>query len=250
MSKERVSDLVVGPWFCVAGLPFSAQEETPVTHSRSDGALISSGTKKVIYYRDSLGRLRMEKTMPGSIGTSEDAVFVEIVDPIGGFRYSFDSNSRMARRAPFAPAKSGSSRIVFSSPPPSTPDFIAIPTAEPRRTVVSPSSSSDNTQRPEEISEQIGTQIIEGVLAEGSRTTTVYPVGYVGNDRPVTTVVEIWYWRQMGMYVLAKSYDSRTGQTETTMKLTNISLAVPDASLFQPPAGYEIVDPASQPAQK
>jgi hypothetical protein len=46
------------------------------------------------------------------------------------------------------------------------------------------------------------------------------------------------------MAVMTKTSDPRSG--EATMKLTNISRTEPDASLFQPPAGYEIVDPVEK----
>jgi hypothetical protein len=110
-------------------------------------------------------------------------------------------------------------------------------------------SSVDPQQPHPEISnEQLGTEIIEGVLAEGTRMTTTYPVGFLGNDRPVTTVTETWTSSELGMVVLTRTSDPRRG--ETTMKLTNISRAEPDASLFQQPAGYAVVDPSGQPAEQ
>ncbi len=36
--------------------------------------------------------------------------------------------------------------------------------------------------RPQIARESLGTQTIEGVLAEGSRTTLTYPIGAIGND--------------------------------------------------------------------
>ncbi len=51
------------------------------------------------------------------------------------------------------------------------------------------------------MTEQLAAQPIEGVLAEGTRTTTTYPAGFFGNDRPVTTINEeldiarAWYAR-------------------------------------------------------
>jgi hypothetical protein len=104
-----------------------------------------------------------------------------------------------------------------------------------------PAGGAGQTVRPEVVTEQLSAQSIEGVLAEGTRTTTTYPIGSVGNDRPVTTTNEIWTSRELGMPVLTKMSDPRSGVT--TMRLFNISRAEPDASLFQPPAGYEIVDP-------
>jgi hypothetical protein len=77
--------------------------------------------------------------------------------------------------------------------------------------------------------------------------TTIYPVGFLGNDKPVTTVTETWASHEIGMPVLTRTSDPRRG--ESTMKLTNISRAEPDPSLFQPPAGYQIVDQSGQPVE-
>jgi hypothetical protein len=116
----------------------------------------------------------------------------------------------------------------------------------PAGTAVAPTSAEG--PGPEISNEQLGTKTIEGVLVEGARITTTYPIGFLGNDRPVTTVTERWVSRDLGMTVLTKTSDPRRG--ESTTKLTNISRAEPDPSLFQPPLGYEVVDPQGQPVGK
>jgi len=172
---------------------------------------------------------------------STPPVFIEIVDPVAGVRYSFDSNSRTAHRSTFGPVE----RRVPAPPPAGR--------AVNKQVVLSSAfvqGKEANAQRPRpEISnEQLGTQTIEGVLVDGTRNTTTYPVGFFGNDRPVSIVSEIWNSRELGMAVLQETSDPRSG--ETTMKLTNISRAEPSISLFQPPADYEIVDPPSTAEQK
>ena len=77
--------------------------------------------------------------------------------------------------------------------------------------------------------------------------TTTWPVGFFGNDRPITTVTETWTSRELGMTVMTKTSDPRSG--ESTMRLSNISQAEPDASLFQVPSDYQTVDPAGQTVQ-
>ena len=81
---------------------------------------------------------------------------------------------------------------------------------------------------------------IEGLLAEGTRTTTTWPEGSMGNDRPIATVHENWVSVELKVVVLYKSMDPRFG--ESTEKLTNISRSEPDQNLFQPPPEYAIVD--------
>ena len=108
---------------------------------------------------------------------------------------------------------------------------------------VTRAQSRPQPPRPEISNENLGSQTIEGLLAEGTRTTTTWPAGSIGNDRPITSTQERWISRDLGMEVLTKRSDPRSG--DSTMKLTNISRSEPDASLFQPPAGSEIVDPSN-----
>ena len=88
--------------------------------------------------------------------------------------------------------------------------------------------------------EKLGTQTIEGVLAEGTRHTTTWPVGSQGNDRPISIVSETWTSPDLKVMVMNKSNDPRSG--EHVQKLTNVSLGEPSASLFQPPPEYSVVD--------
>jgi hypothetical protein len=86
--------------------------------------------------------------------------------------------------------------------------------------------------------EQLGTQTIEGVAAEGTRVTFTIPAGKIGNDRPIVTVNERWYSPELQTVVLTKNSDPRMG--ETTYRLTNIDRSEPDPSLFQVPADYTV----------
>jgi len=240
-----------GPLSQVAGQPYSAQQETQTVQTLADGTRITNGTQKVTYYRDSLGRTRTERTAmqpPGFLSASSAAppVFIEITDPVGGYHYAFDSNSRTVHRTPIGPVRFANRKVIALAPPPSAPP----PTSQLTAVMVSTAGAalitagSEQRPQPETTTEQLGTQTIEGVLAEGVRRTTIYPVGFVGNDRPITAVSERWTSRELGMAVMTKTSDPRSG--EATMKLTNISRTEPDASLFQPPAGYEIVDPVEK----
>ena len=86
--------------------------------------------------------------------------------------------------------------------------------------------------------EQLGSQTIEGVVAEGTRTTFTIAAGKIGNDRPIVTVNERWYSQELQTVVLSKNSDPRMG--ETTYRLTNIDRSEPDPSLFQVPADYTV----------
>jgi hypothetical protein len=90
-------------------------------------------------------------------------------------------------------------------------------------------------------SEDLGTQMIDGLWAHGTRTTTTIPVNAQGNDRPLVMVFENWFSDELKLQVSSKRSDPRGG--ETTERLTNIDRSEPDPVLFRPPADYVITEP-------
>jgi len=219
----------------VTRAPYSAVEITEHVQTLADGTHITQPAQKVTFYRDSQGRTRVERSSPSPLGASVEAdagpSFVEISDPVSGVRYTLDVKNHTARK------------IVarFADPPPQRLNVVpgsASGKAVPANRAI---LSSDQQQlRPQFSTESLGTQIIEGVMAEGSRTTVVYPVGFMGNDRPITTTSETWTSAELKRTVLSKNSDPRSG--DSTTRLTNISRAEPDPSLFQVPSDYETVD--------
>ena len=69
---------------------------------------------------------------------------------------------------------------------------------------------------------------------------TTYPVGSMGNDRPLVRTVEMWTSTELRITVLSKSSDLRNGEFPMTLK--NVSRVEPEFSLFQPPPDYKVVD--------
>lgn len=88
--------------------------------------------------------------------------------------------------------------------------------------------------------EEIGQQAIEGVLATGTRTTTTFPAGTIGNEQPIVVLSEQWFSEDLKVLVLTKHSDPRSGQT--IYRLTNIVQAEPARSLFEVPADYTLKD--------
>jgi hypothetical protein len=227
----------------VTGAPYSAVEITEHVQTLADGTHITQPSQKVTFYRDSQGRTRVERSSLSPLGASVAAdagpSFVEISDDVTGVRYTLDVKNHTARK------------IVarFADPPPQR--LNVVPGSASSKIVPANRSilSSDQQQlRPQFSSESLGTQIIEGVMAEGSRTTVVYPVGFMGNDRPITTTSETWTSAELKRTVLSKNSDPRSG--ESTIRLTNISRAEPDPSLFQVPSDYEVVDVQPMPGNR
>ncbi len=228
----------------VTGSPYSAEEVTEQVQTLADGTHISQPSPKMKFYRDSQGRTRTERTFPlpaGAFPAGVDApVIIEIFDAVSGARYTLEPRNHTARRISFP---------TLPPPPPPPPPPNSANASATRVARISPvfapapavAAQDGQAQRPQFSHESLGTQTIEGVLAEGSRTTVIYPIGAVGNDRPITTVSETWMSPELKTVVLSKNSDPRNG--DSTIRLTNISRSEPDASLFQIPADYEIVDP-------
>jgi hypothetical protein len=86
--------------------------------------------------------------------------------------------------------------------------------------------------------ESLGTQTINGVVAEGTRTTRTIPVGQIGNDKPLQIVSERWYSPDLQIVLKTTRTDPRFGTT--TYTVTNIQRSEPSASLFAVPSDFTV----------
>jgi hypothetical protein len=89
-----------------------------------------------------------------------------------------------------------------------------------------------------EPAEDLGEQVLEGLLVQGTRMTDTIPAGTIGNERPIEIVTERWYSSDIDAVVLQRFSDPRFG--ETTYRLVNVVLGEPSPDLFQVPQGYEV----------
>jgi TonB family protein len=93
-------------------------------------------------------------------------------------------------------------------------------------------------ERVKQVKESLGKQVIEGVEAEGTRTTITFPAGMMGNERPINIVSERWYSPELQTVVMTKHSDPRFG--ETSYRLTNINRSEPARTLFEVPSDYTV----------
>ena len=238
-----VSDMLVGgnP---VKGAPYSAEAVTETTQTLADGTRIVQKSTAMIY-RDSLGRERREQTLP-AIGPftpqGDPPQIISIFDPVAGVNYSLNPKERIAVKLP-SPANlpnlpalgvTKEFNVTVSGPGPGIQSAPASPTVFFYGGGVSP-----NSKEPPKV-EQLGWKLIEGLQAEGSRTTITIPAGQIGNDRPIEIVDEQWRSPDLQVIVLSSHNDPRMG--ETVYSLVNVSRADPAASLFQVPPDYTLQD--------
>jgi hypothetical protein len=88
--------------------------------------------------------------------------------------------------------------------------------------------------------EDLGRKTIDNVEVVGSREVTTLAVGAMGNEKPQPIVKEFWYSPQLQINVITKRFDPRASAVQN-FEVGNISLAEPDARMFEPPVGYRMV---------
>lgn len=213
----------------VAGAPYSAQIVSQRSQTLSDGTHVAQQSSGAVY-RDSAGRVRKEMSMAalGSLtGSAQSPRGVFITDPVARYHYVLHADSKSAERIPM-PASSGEGGRKAQS--------AAMEGGHSRQSRAGVQVST----------ESLGTQMIEGVSAEGTRTTKTFAVGSIGNDKAVQVVTERWYSTDLQTVVLLKRTDPWMG--DSTVRLTNITRTEPAASLFAVPSEYAVTDRPAPPA--
>jgi hypothetical protein len=86
------------------------------------------------------------------------------------------------------------------------------------------------------VANPLGTKDIEGVKANGERTTWTIEAGKVGNEKPIVITRDVWTSPDLMLTVLSRDADPRVG--ETIYRLVRIKRGEPDAALMRVPADY------------
>jgi len=205
------------------GAPYSGKETTVTEKILTDGTRTTE-TFVQLLWRDAEGRTRTEHIQHTDAG--EEYRSVIITDPIGGVYLKWTIGLESAKKVmhiwPVAPHQ----RVT--APP---------PTGQPRTT------QSDASQ-PGFHSETLPPQQINGVDAEGTRSCRTIQMDEESSHRVIEVTNENWISPDLRIVVRHIHDDPRTGR-ETT-DLTDVVRGDPDPSLFQPPAGYQVVDHRQQ----
>ena len=83
----------------------------------------------------------------------------------------------------------------------------------------------------------MGSQTIEGLRADGERTTWTIEAGRFGNEKPIVITREVWTSPELLLTVQSREADPRSG--ETVYRLSNVRRGEPDPALMKPPADAE-----------
>jgi hypothetical protein len=232
--------------------PYSADTTIESLQVLADGNRIVRKTTGRVY-RDSEGRTRREELRPAVSRETpyipNAGMMITIVDPVAGFSYALDADTKTAWRTP-----TGTAAAIMEK----------LQVAEQKQRL-------DAQQKQKIEAEQVGAakaaaagevrmrtaagdvgfayaatpgplehKTIDGIAVDGRRTTTTIPAGTVGNEQPLTIVSEEWRSPDLGILVMTHHSDPRSG--ESSYRLTNIQRVEPDPSLFVVPADYTVRD--------
>ena len=233
----------------VKNAPFAAQAVTEFSQTLEDGNRIERRYESHVA-RDSRGRTRREEEIAliGPFFSAANAGaprLVTIIDADAGFTYTLDEDQRVAFRS----SRAGDKTLLELT---KLNDALKTKTvgkitagggrgaaAEIKKAEAALQKQSDSAAEQTTI-QDLGSRTIEGVRAQGTRTTTTIPTGAIGNVRPIEIVSERWFSAELQMPVLITRRDPRNG--ETTYRLRNILRGEQQDGLFTVPAGYEVRD--------
>jgi len=235
----------------VLGAPYSATVTNESTQTLADGNRIvqkSSGTTA----RDSQGRTRQDAALPaiGNLSAANAPELVFIQDPVAQVSYTLNVTEKTAQKMmallppPGAPVGAGSVAVSAAGTPATETFFAEVGSEASVSEPVPPPMTFHKrvliNDPAEAKTEDLGSQMIEGVLAAGVRTTRTIPAGQIGNEKPLNIVTEVWTSPELKTVVYSKRSDPRMG--EQIFRLTSIVRAEPDPALFTVPANFKIVD--------
>ena len=216
----------------VPGMPFSADATTTVHAILGDGSRLDQTTTDR-YYRDSIGRVRIERHMeglPAPKTRSERHIRTVVASDLSRWPGVFTVDDQTATaglnpRSLLAITAGGNGSFAV---PVGGIRFLSFDRAGDLL-------SADPDAFGDVRDESLGTKRIAGVEATGRRITLVVPPGYRQNDRSIEMVDERWESVELQLLIQSRHSDSRS---TIEYRVSNIRRTEPPARLFELPAYY------------
>lgn len=202
----------------VTGEPYSAMQVHKRVRRLEDGTKISHQGYHFVA-RDSAGRVRVEIRTGKGQGGQPDSAMVFVSDPVAHTLTMWST----------APDAKHVATMIKLSGDRKTP-----------RPAVQPTKEDPSRPQPVVSTENLGTQMLNGLAVTDVKTTTVVPAGRSGNDAPITKSQEVWTSDEMKLVMKEEWTDPRSGVR--TIELSQFSRTEPDAALFHAPKGYDVKD--------
>lgn len=200
----------------VTGAPYSATVTNTSVRTLADGNTIQRTTTGTVA-RDNEGRTYTSETVTGMFGQAGTKTMTFIADPVAGYVYTLNAETKTAmRRALHTPGGKEGFEGRANGTRPANPNVVAV---------------------------DKGTQMVNGVNAQGKEMTRTIPAGTMGNEKPIVSKTETWYSPDLQVVIASTRTDP--GEGTSSYALTNISRTEPAASMFQVPSDYTIKDARS-----
>jgi hypothetical protein len=205
------------------GTPYSATVKTTFEQRLPDGNSIR-GITRARQARDSSGKTLSEMVTGcerGEDGQPHERLQVNVDDPV--------TKTHMFWHVQVSDVDPKIVRVSHSeerSRPQQTPEEVAA-----RRKA----SQLQQPPRSEWHTDDLGTKMIDGVMAKGWRSVRTISAGEEGNELPLEIVDESWDSRDLGMALLRIHDDPRHGKTTTEFE--ELNLGEPPQAMFAPPEG-------------
>jgi len=218
----------------VPGAPFSADATTTVHALLGDGARLDQSTTDR-YYRDSAGRVRIERHMeglPAPKTTSERLIRTVIAPDPNRWPgvYTVDARTGTAGLTPRSIMANTAGGNHWFDVPVGGVRFLGFYRAGD---LLSADAGAFGDVR----DEPLGTKRIAGVEATGRRITIVVPPGYHRNDQWTEMVDERWESAELQLLIQSRHSDSRS---TIEYRVSNISRSEQPTHLFELPADYTV----------
>lgn len=202
----------------VTGEPYSAMQVHTTVRRLEDGTKASRQGHHFVA-RDSAGRVRVEIRTAKGQGGQPDSAMVFVSDPVAHTLTTW-STAPQAKHVATVIKLSGERKTL--------------------QPAVRSMREDPSLPQPTVTTENLGTQMLDGLAVTDVKTTTVVPAGRSGYDTPITKTREMWTSDEMKLVMKEEWTDPRSGVR--TVELRQFSRVEPDAALFHAPKGYEVKD--------
>lgn len=199
-TSEYLESIVIPP---KSQAPFTLILDTEWVKSLSDGGTMTLVNKRKIA-RDSQGRIYQERWLlvPKRVKAPSRITKTQIGDPVKHILYNCFMDPR---RVCTVGTYSASTTAIYKFQGPPTGPM--------------PHDAGSA------IHEDLGTRLVAGMETVGTRDTSIFNPGVLGNDQKMTIEREFWYSPRLGFNLLSRRSDPRTGlQTFTATELTTSEL--------------------------
>jgi hypothetical protein len=216
--KQTLQSISIPP---LAGAAFTATVTTEWTHLMPDGTMATVKNKRIVA-RDSAGRIFEERRFFSPTGDQKPTPLsnLQYIDPNRHEAFDCFPSQKSCRELEYR-------RSAMEKMPANMNGLMACGCA-------SPALSGAKIEH-----EALGEKTIEDVQVTGSREITTIATGAIGNEKPEPIVKEFWYSPRLGINLIVKRFDPRSGIQNFVVD--HISLSEPDPKLFEPPLEYQIV---------